>query len=270
MKTKILPSAKAAYEYPLLIKNILSQSLKYEPNREIIYRDLSRYNYFELQKRVARQANLLASLGVQAGETVAVIDYDSHRYLESFFAIPMIGAVLHTVNYRLSPEQVLYTINHAEDDVIFLHVDFLPLIEGIKDKITTVKKYVLFSDNGALPATTLSHEGEYENSLQKQSDAYDFQDFDENSVATTFYTTGTTGNPKGVYFTHRQLVLHTLGAAITLGSYDAKCRFRSNDNYMPITPMFHVHAWGIPYVATFLGVKQVYPGRYEPEMQPCG
>ncbi len=266
MKTKILPTAKGAYAYPLLIKQLLAQSLKYEPNREIIYRDLNRYNYFELNKRVAQQANLLNSIGVSTGDTVAVIDYDSHRYLECFFAIPMIGAVLHTVNYRLSPEQVLYTINHAEDDVIFLHVDFLPLVEGIKDKIETVKKYVLFTDNGVIPPTNLSHEGEYENMLKSQSDTYNFPDFDENSVATTFYTTGTTGNPKGVYFTHRQLVLHTLGGAVTFGSYDAKCRFRSNDNYMPITPMFHVHAWGIPYLATFLGVKQVYPGRYEPEM----
>lgn len=266
MKTKIIPKAPSAYEYPLLIKNILTQSLKYEPNREIIYRDLVRFDYFELNRRVARQANLLNALGVEGGQTVAVIDYDSHRYLECFFAIPMIGAVLHTVNYRLSPEQVLYTINHAQDDVIFLHVDFLPLIEGIKDKIETVKKYVIFSDDGQVPITSLAHEGEYEELLSGQSDSYDFPDFDENSVATTFYTTGTTGNPKAVYFSHRQLVLHTLGEGISFGCYDAKCRFRSNDHYMPITPMFHVHAWGVPYLATLLGVKQVYPGRYEPEM----
>ncbi len=266
INTKKLPKADAAYEYPLLIKRILEQSLKYEPNREIIYRDLTRYNYFELNKKVRRLANMLGSLGVKGGDTVAVIDYDSTRYLESFFAIPMIGAVLHTVNYRLSPEQVLYTINHAEDDVIFVHRDFLPIIEGIKDKITTVKKYVVLTDDGEIPETTIPIAGEYEDLLKQESDEYDFPDFDEDSIATTFYTTGTTGNPKGVYFSHRQLVLHTFAGAVTFGSFDAQCSFRSNDVYMPITPMFHVHAWGIPYLATMLGVKQVYPGRYEPEM----
>ncbi len=266
INTKKLPKADAAYAYPLLIKRILEQSLKYEPNREIIYRDLTRYNYFELNKKVRRLANMLGSLGIKGGDTVAVIDYDSTRYLESFFAIPMIGAVLHTVNYRLSPEQVLYTINHAEDDVIFVHSDFLPIIEGIQDKITTVKKYVILTDDGEISETTIPIAGEYENLLAKESDEYDFPDFDEDSIATTFYTTGTTGNPKGVYFSHRQLVLHTFAGALTFGSFDAQCSFRSNDVYMPITPMFHVHAWGIPYLATMLGVKQVYPGRYEPEM----
>ncbi len=264
--TKKLPKADAAYAYPLLIKRILEQSLKYEPNREIIYRDLTRYNYFELNKKVRRLANMLGSLGIKGGDTVAVIDYDSTRYLESFFAIPMIGAVLHTVNYRLSPEQVLYTINHAEDDVIFVHRDFLPIIEGIQDKITTVKKYVVLTDDGEIPETTVPIAGEYEDLLKQESDEYNFPDFDEDAIATTFYTTGTTGNPKGVYFTHRQLVLHTFAGAVTFGSFDAQCSFRSNDVYMPITPMFHVHAWGIPYLATMLGVKQVYPGRYEPEM----
>ena len=266
IQTKKLPKADSAYEYPLLIKRILEQSLKYEPNREIVYRDLTRYNYFELNKKVRRLANMLGALGVKGGDTVAVIDYDSTRYLESFFAIPMIGAVLHTVNYRLSPEQVLYTINHAEDDVIFVHRDFLPIIEGIKDKITTVKEYVVLTDDGEIPETTIPIAGEYEDLLKQESDEYDFPDFDEDSIATTFYTTGTTGNPKGVYFSHRQLVLHTFAGAVTFGSFDAQCSFRSNDVYMPITPMFHVHAWGIPYLATMLGVKQVYPGRYEPEM----
>jgi fatty-acyl-CoA synthase len=264
--TKILPKTKSAYAYPLLIKSILAQSLKYEPEREIVYRDLVRYNYFELNKRVCRLAHALGKINIDAGDTVAVIDYDSHRYLECFFAIPMIGAVLHTINYRLSPEQVLYTINHAEDKVIFVHRDFLPLVEGIADKITTVKKFIVLTDDGIVPPTPLTIAGDYESLLQQQSDSYDFPDFDENSVATTFYTTGTTGNPKGVHFSHRQLVLHTFGSATALGSYDSRCRFRSNDVYMPITPMFHVHAWGVPYLATLLGVKQIYPGRYEPEI----
>ena len=266
MNTKILPKSQNVYEYPLLIKRILEQSLKYEPKNEIVYRDIMRYNYFDLNSRVRKLANALTKLGVNPGDTVAVIDFDSHRYLELYFAIPMIGAVLHTINYRLSPSQALYTINHAEDKIIFTHTDFLPLIEGIKNEMKTVEKIVAITDYQELPETSVDIIGKYEELLANENDEYDFPDFDENSVATIFYTTGTTGNPKGVYFSHRQLVLHTLGTAATLGSYDSACRFRSDDIYMPLTPMFHVHAWGIPYLATMLGVKQVYPGRYQPEM----
>lgn len=266
LKTKILPSANEAYAYPLLIKRILADSLKYEPNNEIVYRDLTRYNYFELNKRVRKLANVLKTLGVEAGDTVAVLEYDSTRYLELFFAIPMVGAVLHTVNYRLSPEQVLYTMNHAEDKIVFTNTDFVPLLKAIKPKLTASIPCVYMTDSEEYPEPEFVISGEYEDLMKQASDIYDFPDFDENSVATMFYTTGTTGNPKAVYFTHRQLVLHTMAVATAFGSYDSVCRFRSNDVYMPITPMFHVHAWGVPYAATLLGVKQVYPGRYEPEM----
>lgn len=266
IQTKILPSANEAFAYPLLIKRILADSLKYEPNNEIVYRDLTRYNYFELNKRVRKLANVLENLGIKAGDTVAVLEYDSTRYLELFFAVPMIGAVLHTVNYRLSPDQVLYTMNHAEDTIVFTNVDFIPLMSGIKAKLNTSIPCVLMTDSDKLPDTDFPISGEYEELMKEANDIYEFPDFDENSVASMFYTTGTTGNPKAVYFTHRQLVLHTMAAAVVFGSYDSVCRFRSNDVYMPITPMFHVHAWGVPYVATMLGVKQVYPGRYEPEM----
>ncbi len=266
LKTKILPPTEEAYGYPLLIKRILADSLKYEPNNEIVYRDLMRYNYFELNKRVRKLANVLKNLGVQAGDVVAVLEYDSPRYLELFFAVPMIGAVLHTVNYRLSPDQVLYTMNHAEDKIVFTNTDFIPLLKGIKDKLTVSVPCILMTDKEELPEEEMVVSGEYEELLRSANDQYDFPDFDENSVATMFYTTGTTGNPKAVYFSHRQLVLHTLAGGMLFGSYDSACRFRSDDVYMPITPMFHVHAWGVPYLATMLGVKQVYPGRYEPEM----
>ncbi len=266
LKTKILPQTEEAYAYPLLIKRILADSLKYEPNNEIVYRDLTRYNYFELNKRIRKLANVLKNLGVKAGDVVAALEYDSPRYLELFFAVPMIGAVLHTVNYRLSPEQVLYTMNHAEDKIVFTNTDFIPILKGIKDKLTVSVPCILMTDKEELPEEELIISGEYEELLRSASDQYDFPDFDENSVATMFYTTGTTGNPKAVYFSHRQLVLHTLAGGMLFGSYDSVCRFRSDDVYMPITPMFHVHAWGVPYLATMLGVKQVYPGRYEPEM----
>ncbi|UVJ45387.1 fatty acid--CoA ligase [Pseudomonas sp. LS1212] len=261
--TKIIAPAQGAYAYPLLIKSLLLSGARYAPEQEIVYADKLRYSYRTLNERIKQLANALTNAGVKAGDTVALLDWDSHRYLECFFAVPMIGAVLHTVNIRLSPEQVLYTMNHAEDDLVLVHDDFLPLIEQIHGELTTVKGYIQLSDVGATP-TELPVVGEYESLLAQADGHFDFPDFDENSVATIFYTTGTTGNPKGVYFTHRQLVLHTLNAVGTLGVYQGLPLLRSDDVYMPITPMFHVHAWGVPYVATLMGIKQVYPGRYEP------
>ncbi|MEX6504427.1 fatty acid--CoA ligase [Pseudomonas zhanjiangensis] len=264
-KTKIIPPAPGAYDYPLLIKRLLLSGVRYQPDQEIVYADKLRYNYRTLNERIQRLANALTAAGVKAGDTVALLDWDSHRSLECFFAVPMLGAVLHTVNIRLSPEQVVYTMNHAKDDYVLVHDDFLPLLTQIHAELPTVKGYVQLSDSVAQPAE-LPLLGEYEALLSQADASFEFPDFDENSVATLFYTTGTTGNPKGVYFTHRQLVLHTLNELGTFAAYEGQPLLRSNDVYMPITPMFHVHAWGVPYVATTLGVKQVYPGRYEPNM----
>jgi fatty-acyl-CoA synthase len=262
---KIEPTP-SAYNYQLLIKHILETPLIYFPEREIVYRDLHRYTYRDLNRRIHQLANTLSSMGVKPGSTVAVMDWDSHRYLECFFAVPMMGAVLHTINIRLSPEQLIYTINHAEDDVILVNEEFVPMIEAVKDKFTTVKKIILLSDSGKKPETSLQIDGEYEDLVNKADSSYDFPDFDENTMATTFYTTGTTGLPKGVFFSHRQLVMHTYGMLANMAGFESQAPINSKDVYMPITPMFHVHAWGAPYVMTLLGAKQVYPGRYEPEM----
>jgi fatty-acyl-CoA synthase len=262
MTTKILTPTPSAYSSPLLIKTLLTTPLIYAPNQKIIYRDQQEFTYSQFGKRICQLAHALTKLGVQAGDTVAVMDWDSHRYLECYFAVPMLGAILHTVNVRLSSEQLLYTINHAEDDVLLINSEFLPMLAAIKDNLATVKKIVLLSDTGeAVPA---GFDQEYERMLREQPKEYSFPDFDENSVATTFYTTGTTGLPKGVYFSHRQLVLHTYCILSALCAYDSQARISSADVYMPITPMFHVHAWGMPYLMTMLGCKQVYPGRYEP------
>ncbi|MDZ3993501.1 fatty acid--CoA ligase [Pseudomonas sp. Teo4] len=262
--TKIMPPADGAYAYPLLIKRLLMTGVRHQPDQQIVYADKLRYSYRTLNERVQRLANVLRAAGVKPGDTVALMDWDSHRALECFFAVPMLGAVLHTVNIRLSAEQVLYTMNHAQDDLVLVHDDFLPLLEQIHGQLTTVKGYLQLTD-GEPSSTTLPVLGEYETQLGNASSQADFDDFDEHSVATLFYTTGTTGNPKGVYFSHRQLVLHTLNELGTFAAYEGQPLLRSNDVYMPITPMFHVHAWGVPYVATMLGVKQVYPGRYEPD-----
>jgi fatty-acyl-CoA synthase len=262
----LIERTPSAYGYPLLIKHLLYTPLAHAPEQEIVYRDLHRYDYRTLRRRIGQLAGGLEGLGVGPGHTVAVLDWDSHRYLECYFAVPMMGAVLQMVNVRLSPEQILYTINHAESDVLLVHTDFLPTLEEIEDRFETVKKIVLLTDGDERPETSLEISTEYEELVGSGSDEYEFPDFDENTRATTFHTTGTTGNPKAVYFSHRQLVLHTLAGMAGLGTSAEQGRFHRADVYMPITPMFHVHAWGIPYIATVMGVKQVYPGQYDPEV----
>ncbi|UFS70955.1 fatty acid--CoA ligase [Geomonas sp. RF6] len=265
MTDTLVSRTHSAYDYPLIIKNLLFYPVVDNPDQEIVYRDHYRGSYRNLRERIARLANALIALGVNPGDTVAVMDWDSHRYLELFFAVPMIGAVLHTINIRLSPEQILYTIDHAEDDVLLVNTEFIPILEQIRGRIDTVHSYVALCDDGVPAESTVPYCGEYEALLAAASPDFHFPDFDEDTRATTFYTTGTTGLPKGVYFSHRQLVLHTMSVLSVLGSV-AHGSFGRNDVYMPMTPMFHVHAWGIPYVATMLGVKQVYPGRYSPDL----
>jgi fatty-acyl-CoA synthase len=255
-----------AYVYPLTIKKLLNTPLIYAPDQHIVYRDRLRLSYRELNGRIQRLANMLKGQGIGSGDTVAVFDYDSHRYLECFFAIPMMGAVLQTVNWRLSVEQVAYTLNHAEAKLVLVNTDFLPLLAAVRPHLKSVRTFIWISEGQGQPEDPSIFSGEYEEMLAASPAEFRFEDFDENTKATTFYTTGTTGDPKGVYFSHRQLVLHTLGVCIAAGSFETIGRLRSNDVYMPLTPMFHVHAWGIPYVASLLGVKQVYPGKYEPEM----
>ena len=248
----------SAYHYPLIIKQLLITPLRQYPNQEIVYRDRLRLTYRQFGERVARLGSALQRLGATQGKTVAVMDWDSHRYLECFFAIPMLGCVLQTVNIRLSPEQILYTLNHTQADIILCNTEFLPLLRGLLPALTSAKIFVCIDDDSVVPAG-VDWAGEYEALLEAGDPHHVFEDFDENTKATTFYTTGTTGLPKGVYYSHRQIVLHTLSV---LGII----QMTSADVYMPITPMFHVHAWGNPYAATVRGMKQVYPGRYQPDL----
>ena len=264
MADTLIPRTASAYNYPLLIKNLFLAPVVDNPDQEIVYRDLFRFTYREFRTRVHRLAQALTRMGVKPGDTVAMMDWDSHRYLECFFAVPMLGAVLHTVNVRLSPEQIIYTIDHAEDDYLLVNSEFLPIVEQIRGRISMVRNFILLADDQQEIKTSIPLVGEYEELLAAESGFFEFQDFDENTRATTFYTTGTTGMPKGVYFSHRQLVLHTLATLAAISSTKSQGRFHQEDVYMPITPMFHVHAWGFPYIATACGVKQVYPGKYMP------
>jgi fatty-acyl-CoA synthase len=254
----------SAYAYPLLIKHLLHTPLAHAPEQEIVYRELRRYDYRTLVERIHRLGSALTRLGVRSGDTVAVMDWDSHRYLECYFAVPMLGAVLQTVNVRLSPEQVHYTLEHAGATLALVHDDFAAMCKAVRATLPALRGVVRLTDD---PTVGAGDDGspEYEALLAAAATEHDFPDFDENARATTFYTTGTTGLPKGVYFSHRQVVLHTLATLAGLAMPRVQGRFHRADVYMPVTPMFHVHAWGLPYLATVAGVKQVYPGRYVPE-----
>jgi fatty-acyl-CoA synthase len=249
--------------FDLTIGRLLRAPARHDSGQGLHDGDGRQMTYADLHARVGRLGGALAALGLGPGATVAVMDWDTTRYLECYFAIPMAGAVLHTVNIRLSPEQILQTINHAEDDAILVHEDFLPVLMPLLPRIARRAALILLSDRAGAPLPE-GFAGEYEALLAAADPAYTFPDLPEDTRATLFYTTGTTGEPKGVVYTHRQIVLHTLGVVAALAPVPGRGGLAFDDVYMPLTPMFHVHAWGLPFVATFLGLRQVYPGRYDP------
>lgn len=260
MTVRLADPTPEAYRFPLLIRHLLTSALDTRTAAEIVGTDGRRHGYPEFARRVARLARILADRGVRAGDTVAVMDWDSHRYLEAYFAIPMMGAVLQTVNVRLSPEQVAYTVSQTCPSAILVHADFETLLAEIRASLPHDLTIIGLQDDR--PHAQIA---DYETLLAAADTPFIFTDFDEDALATTFHTTGTTGLPKAVAFSHRQLVLHTLSVMGAFAAQPNDQAFRRDDVYMPITPMFHVHAWGLPYVATLLGVKQVYPGRYVAE-----
>lgn len=264
-------SAPNAYDFPLIIKQLLNRSKVTARDQEIVYSDKQRFTYSQFFKRINQLANVLAKLNLDAGDIVAVMDWDSHRYLEAYFAVPMSQLILQTVNIRLSPDKVLYTINHAQPKVLLLNSEFAPLVKDYQFDNSTIEHIIWLDDHGVSFESVFGDQslrviGEYESLVIAADDNFDFPDFDENTIATTFYTSGTTGDPKGVFFTHRQLVLHSLAEAASLGMLPNKQGVSYGDVYMPLTPMFHVHAWGFPFTATMAGLKQVYPGRYAPDV----
>ncbi|HEX7951858.1 MAG TPA: long-chain-fatty-acid--CoA ligase [Burkholderiales bacterium] len=243
---------REAYQYPLLVRQLLLNAGRHDT--EIISAG-RRFTYPLLLERINRVASMLGDHGIQPGDTVAVMDWDSHRYLECYFAVPMMGAVLQTVNVRLARDVIAFTLRQAEAKVLLYHSDFAPIVNELREALPHLKHVIRLSDG--------DEDGTYEVLIGKASPDFTFEDFDENAIATTFHTTGTTGDPKQVFFSHRQLVLHTLAISGAFANQPDGQSFRRSDVYMPMTPMFHVHAWGMPYLATLLGVKQVYPGRYD-------
>lgn len=263
MALRFAESAREAYQFPLTIGHLLDSVIMTSCNREIVYRDHVRLTYRQLRERIGRLASMLDSLGTRQGTTIAVMDWDSHRYLETYFAVPMMGAVLLTVNIRLAPAQIAFTLAHAKAEVLIVHRDFLQVVDAILAQLPKIKTVIVIAD-GVETTRPAYAVGEYEQELASVDPDFAFCDFDEHAIATTFYTTGTTGDPKGVCFSHRQIVLLTLMAKAPFGAF-GEIGLGYGDVYMPLTPMFHVHAWGVPYIATMLGLKQVYPGRYDPE-----
>ncbi|WP_126449308.1 long-chain-fatty-acid--CoA ligase [Sulfodiicoccus acidiphilus] len=245
-----------AYDYQLNIKSLLDSAVSRNPNTEVVYKD-ERYTLSQFRERVARLAQGLHDVGVRQGDVVAVIDWDTMRYMELYFAVPMMGATLHTVNVRYPPEVVLYTMKHADDSYVIVRDEFLPLIEKFKDAFSFVKGWIVYSDDGKARTSLEAHQ--YSDLLSGPK--YDFPELPEETRATMFYTSGTTGMPKGVWFTHRQLVLHA--QSVALAGRSDPLALTQRDVYMILVPMFHVHAWGMPYVAVTVGSKYVLPGKYE-------
>ena len=244
-------------DYPLTITLLLERARRLFPRKEVISRTaggLHRYTYADLYRRTCRLANALRALGVQRGDRVGSFAWNSHRHLELYLGVPSSGAVLHTLNIRLFPDQISFIVNHAEDAVIFVDDTLLPTLEPLAARFSGVRAYVVMGD-GPLPATGLHPVYRYEDLLDAATEEAVFPRLDEHEAAGICYTSGTTGNPKGVVYSHRALVLQSLAQTATdafaLSEADVVCS---------VVPMFHANAWGLPFTATMVGATQVYPG----------
>ena len=242
---------------PLTMPALMDRGSELMPESEIVskMRDtIHRYTYADLGKRARQVANALTKLGVKQGDRVATLAWNSYRHLEVYYAAPCMGAVLHTLNLRLSSADLEYIINHAEDSVICVDEDLLPILEKLEGKIPAVKHIVVMSNTGDWK-TKLSPAHDYERLISAEKTEFTWPDIDENSPMGLCYTSGTTGKPKGVMYTHRSNYIHT----VTGGLPDMLGLTRA-DTVMAIVPMFHANAWGLPYICCMLGAKQVFPG----------
>jgi len=260
------------YEYQLTLDKIIRRAAQLYPSIEVVYAppggSIIRSNYAREWDRVQRLGSVLEELGVQSGEPgrfgsrVAVLDWNTIRHYELYFAVPMYGAVLHTVNVLLSPEDIIYTMLQAQDEVLFINEDFIPLARVASSLVKSIKKVVIMSDKAEHGEVSFDGvEVYWYEDLLRNAKPCNFPELNENVVATMMFTSGTTGRPKGTYFTHRQLVLHAISVALSITAPPINASIY--DVAMPLVPMFHVHAWGLPYIATLTGIKQVYPGRFD-------
>ncbi|KOS66499.1 fatty-acid--CoA ligase [Lysinibacillus contaminans] len=245
---------------PLVLTNFFKRAESYFARKTIVSRTsptkIHRLTYGEWAKRTRRLADALTKLGMEKGMKVGSFAWNQHRHLEAYFAVPCSGAVLHMVNIRLSEEHLIYIINHAEDQILMIDADLVPIIENIASELKTVKHYIIMTDEETLPETTLPNALSYEDLLAAADENFEFpENLEEEAPAGMCYTSATTGNPKGVVYTHRGLVLHStmLNMADSMG-------ISERDVVMPIVPMFHANAWGLPFASVNVGATQVLPG----------
>jgi fatty-acyl-CoA synthase len=246
---------------PLTMTQMIRRAEKYFPKKMVVSRTAKgtqRLTYKEIAERTKLLASALQRLGVEKGDRVGTLAWNHHRHLEAYFAIPCSGAVLHTINIRLSPAHITYIINHAEDQVLLIDADIVPLIERCAEQLKTVKAFIIMTDEAELPETSLEPVYHYEKLLEEADAAYEYpEDINENDPAGMCYTSATTGNPKGVVYSHRAIYLHSM--ALGMADSAAVCE---KDIALPVVPMFHVNAWGLPFASVWFGTTLVLPGPY--------
>jgi acyl-CoA synthetase (AMP-forming)/AMP-acid ligase II len=245
---------------PLMISSILTYAARWYGNVEVVTRTLEgsihRYGYRDAAQRTAQLANALRALGVQPGDRIGTLAWNTYRHFELYYGISGIGAVLHTINPRLHPDQIAYIVDHAQDRHLFVDLTFVPLVEKIAGRLRSVRGYVILTDEGTMPKTSLPNARSYESLLRAQPGTIDWPVFDERTASSLCYTSGTTGEPKGALYSHRSTLLHAFSGC----SVAQQGRADAHRCVMPIVPMFHVNGWGIPYTAPMLGSKLVLPG----------
>ena len=249
-------------DYQLTLTPLLERARRLFPKKEIVTKagpSLERYTYAEMTERVGRLANALEKLGVRRGDRVATFAWNNSRHLEIYFAVPCMGAVLHPINLRLPGDQIAFIVNHADDQVLFVDPTLLPAVEKLAPYLKGVKHFIVMADK-VPEGTTLSPVHAYEDLIKGSGPDHPWPNLNENDAAAMCYTSGTTGNPKGVVYSHRAIYLHSLGLSMA-DSFGLSER----DIFMPVVPMFHVLAWGTPFATIMLGTSLVFPG---PHMQP--
>ncbi len=245
-------------EQPLLISTLIAHAAAAHPHREIVSRSpegLVRTSYGAIEQRARRMSTVLAHLGIQPGDRVATLAWNDHRHMELYFGVSCMGAVLHTINPRLFAEQVEYIVNHAQDQYIFFSPNFAPLLEQLAPKLPSVKGFIAMCPRAQMPEANLPMLLCYEDLLAAEPETHPWPHFDENSAAALCYTSGTTGEPKGVLYSHRSTVLHSFAACAVDG-----LGVSGADTALLVVPMFHVNAWGMPYAGAMCGAKLVLPG----------
>lgn len=244
---------------PLLISSILQHGAEVYGQQEIVSRsvegDLHRYSYSQAHLRAQRLANVLKKFGLEHGDRIATLAWNGYRHFEIYYAVSGFGAVCHTINPRLHPSQIAYILNHAEDRYLFVDLTFMPLIEAVHGQLESLRGVVVMTDRAHMPESKIPGLLCYEELLADSSEDFAWPEFDENTASSLCYTSGTTGHPKGVLYSHRSTVLHSLVVALP-----QVMNFSEKATVLPVVPMFHVNAWGIPYATPFTGTKLVNPG----------